>query len=271
MNFKIPKFGTFYGLLISLSVIIVIVLLSAIAYFYVYLPNYTNHGETITVPSLEGMHMDELEEFLVKRNLRYEVSDSSYTDNFPALTILSQYPKAGSRVKKNRKIYLTVNRVAPPSVPAPALVDRSLINAEAVLRSNELKRGKIIFKNHPFFNLVLEMRYNGEKIDAGERIPKGSVIDLVVGDGGKKDFLTPNLLGLPLDEAKFAIMGSNLNIGRIFLLSDTLNTRLVLVFKQKPEARENIKVGDGVDLWVAPYDFVLDEDEEDDNRDDEPQ
>jgi eukaryotic-like serine/threonine-protein kinase len=269
MNFKLPKFGTLAGMLISLAIILGLLFISALSYFYLYLPAYTNHGETITVPSLEGMHMDELEEFLVKRNLRYEVSDSSFTDNFPALTILSQYPKSGSKVKKNRKIYLTVNRVAPPSVPAPALVDRSLINAEAVLRSNELKRGKIIFKNHPFFNLVLEMRYNGEKIDAGVRIPKGSVIDLVVGDGGKKDFLTPNLLGLPLDEAKFAIMGSNLNIGRIYVLSDTLNTRLVVVFKQKPEARENIKVGDGVDLWVAPFNFILEDEEENDNDEDD--
>ncbi|HMQ00874.1 MAG TPA: PASTA domain-containing protein, partial [Cyclobacteriaceae bacterium] len=246
MKLKLPKINSVSGFLISLSSVIGILLISALVYFYIYLPGITNHGETLTVPNLEGMHMDDLEDFLVKRQLRYEVSDSSYTDNYPALTILSQYPKSGAKVKKNRKVYLTVNRVAPPSVPAPELVDRSLINAEAVLRSNELKRGKIIFRNHPFFNLVIEMRYNGEKIEAGHRIPKGSVIDLVVGDGGKKDFPTPNLIDLPLDEARFAIMGSNLNIGRIYLLADTLTARLVLVYKQKPEARENIKVGDAV-------------------------
>ncbi len=263
MKIKLPKYNSLAGLLLSLFIIISLSLLSAVVYFYMYLPGTTNHNETLTVPDLEGMHMDELEEFLVKRNLRYEVSDSSFTDNYPSLTILSHYPKAGSKVKKNRKIYLTVNRIAPPSVPAPELVDRSLVNAEAVLRSNELKRGRILFRNHPFFNLVLEMRFNGEKIEAGERIPKGSVIDLVVGDGGKKDFLTPNLIELPLDEARFAIIGSNLNVGRIFLLSDTLSARLVMVYKQKPEARENIKVGDAVDLWVAPEGYSFEEEIDD--------
>lgn len=264
MNFKSIKPTNLAGLLVSLLVIAIIFVLTALAYFYIYLPGVTQHGETVTVPNLEGMHMDDLEEFLVKRKLRYEVSDSTYTDDYPPLTIISHFPKAGAKVKKNRKIYLTVNRVAPPSVPIPVLVGRSLINAEAVLRSNELKRGRIIFKSDPFFNLVLEIRYNGEKVEEGTRIPKGSVIDLVVGDGGKKDFATPDLFGLPLDEAKFTILGSNLNIGRIYLLADTLNTRQVLVFKQKPEARENIKVGDAVDLWVAPLGYSLEEEDDDD-------
>ena len=31
----------------------------AIVYFYIYLPNVTNHGETIKVPDLSGLNMEE--------------------------------------------------------------------------------------------------------------------------------------------------------------------------------------------------------------------
>lgn len=119
--------NTVGGLLFNLLVAAGIIVLLALLYFYAYLPAITNHGETITVPSIEGMHINELEDFLVKRNLRYEVSDSSYSDQYPPLTVLKQYPHAGSKVKENRKIYISVNRINPPTVPMPNLVDGSLI------------------------------------------------------------------------------------------------------------------------------------------------
>ena len=94
----------------------------SIFYFYIYLPNSTNHGETITVPDLEGMDLGKIDEFLSGHDLRYEVSDSSYSDEFPPLTVLQQFPKPGSKVKENRKVYITINRVTPPTVPMPDLV-----------------------------------------------------------------------------------------------------------------------------------------------------
>jgi beta-lactam-binding protein with PASTA domain len=204
------------------------------------------------------MQLSQLEDFLVKRNLRYEINDSSYSDDYPPLTVLKQYPHAGSKVKEGRNIFISINRLDPPTVPVPNLVDGSVVNAEAVLRSNELKRGKIELVSGPF-NVVKEMKYQGHGIAAGERVPKGSVIDLVVMDGGSKDFDAPDYTRMSLEDAKVVIFGSNLNLGKVVIVGDTTGGGVVI--KQKPEAHENIKVGDVVDLWIGKPDTTVPDDD----------
>ncbi len=226
-------------------------------FFYIYLPSVTNHGETITVPDLEGMVMDDLDEFLLERNLRYEVSDSSYSGAYPALSVLSQFPKAGSRVKENRKIYLTINSLTPPSTRMPKLIDRSLRNAELELKSYELVRGRIILKPSPFENAVLEQNYDGKGIEPGTKIAKGSVIDLVVGDGyGNRVFALPNFIGEPFDEVKLLIAGMNLRLGSIINEGDSIDAQ-GFVFRQIPQEGEVVKVGEAIDLWVTPSDSLI--------------
>jgi len=248
LDLKKYKPNTLGGLLLNTLITVTIVIVLAILYFYAYLPSITNHGETITVPNIEGMKISELEDFLVKRNLRFEVNDSSYAADQPPLAVLKQFPPAGSKVKEGRNIFISVNRINPPTVPVPNLLDGSVVNADAVLRSNELKRGRIQLVSGPF-NVVKEMKLGGIKIDPGTRVPKGSVIDLVVMDGGSKNVPTPNVVGLNLEDAKVLIFGSNLSIN-ITLVGDTLGTNPVII-KQKSEAGEIITVGDVVDVWIA--------------------
>lgn len=255
------------GVLLHAILAVGVLLLLAVSYFYVYLPAVTHHGETITVPNVEGLPIDKVAEFLKQHDLRYEVNDSSYSSDYPPLTVLKQYPEAGSKVKENRKIYVSVNRKQPPTVLVPDLVDRSLINAEAELKGNELKRGKIHLVRGPFLNVVKEMRINGKPVSAGTRIPKGTVIDLVVMDGGSPFLPAPNVLGFSYEDAKFNILGMNLNVGRVRLLGDTTGVRAVVI-KQKPLPNENIKVGDIVDLWIGdPNIEILDDDQYQDDED----
>jgi eukaryotic-like serine/threonine-protein kinase len=268
MKFNVKKYSaTLGGILVSLLLAVLTGILLLVLYFYSYLPSATHHGETVTVPNIEGLHYDELENFLGKRNLRYAVNDSSYNENYPPLTVLRQFPAPGSKIKENRVIYMSLNRVTPPTVPMPNLVDGSLINAEAVLRGNELKRGRIELTRGPFLNLVKEMYYNGEKIVPGTRIPKGSVIDLLVEDGGSNTVPTPDVMGYTLEDAKIPIFGSNLNLGQVTFVGDTSGREPKIVLKQKPEPHENIKVGDIVELWIGKKgtpvsEAVRDEDDE---------
>lgn len=255
--------NTLGGILIHLFLAAAVLFVLAIVYFYVYLPAITNHNESITVPNIEGMQYARLQDFLGNRNLRWEVSDSSYSAKYPPLTVMKQFPHAGSKVKENRKIYISLNRVKPPTVPLPNLLDRSVTNAEAVLRSNELIRGKIELISGPFLNVVQGMKYDGHDIAAGELIPKGAVIDLVVMDGGSNKIQAPNVLGYSLEDAKIPIFGSNLNLGSIHLVGDTANAGAV-VLKQKPIAYETIKVGDIIELWIGKKGTPVPEDEDED-------
>jgi eukaryotic-like serine/threonine-protein kinase len=260
--FRKFKSNTLGGLLVHVALACFILFVLFWMYFYVYLPKVTNHGETITVPNVEGLPMAQAEKELVRRTLRYEVNDSLYSADYPPLAVVKQYPHPGAKVKEGRKIFVSINRVKPPSVPVPNLVDGSVVNADAVLRSNELKRGKIILVPGPF-NMVKEMRYKGEKIAPLTRVPKGSVIDLVVMDGGSNEWSVQDFTGYTFEEVKFVLLGQNLNLGKVILLRDTTGAEAVVV-KQKPAEGQNIRVGDAVDLWIGkPEDLQKRDDEED--------
>ena len=220
--------------------------------FYFYLPLTTHHGESITVPDIVGLVYDDLDEFLTDRDFRFEVNaDSGYNSSFPALSVLKQYPEPGQKVKENRKIFLTLNAVNPPSVRMPPLIDGSLKNAEIVLESYGLLRGDLIYEADPARNAVLDMLYNEEPIEEGDMIPKGSKIDLVVGDGiGKVIFEMPDAKGLEVEEAKILILGSNLEVGEIIYV-DAPEEVPGTVISQRPMPEVMIRVGRKVDLWVA--------------------
>lgn len=249
--------------LANMIIVFSILLLLSVSYFYIYLPNSTNHGETVTVPDLKGMKIEELDSFLAQHKLQYELNDSAYSSDFPPLTVVRQFPKEGSSVKEERKIYISINRVSPPTVPIPDLVDRSRINAEVVLKSNELTRGKILFEPSPFLNLVKELRYQGKPIAAGVRVPKGSVIDLVIGDGnGSADFTIGNLVGDAYEQALYKINGWNLHLGDVEIPEGIDTTGIVpFVYKQLPLPGDSVRVGDPVTLWLAPKGYKEPEEE----------
>jgi len=263
------KKSTLGGVLANLAVAFAVLIVIGICYFYIYLPNTTCHDCSITVPDMAGVKYEELEAFLGEHELRFEVEDSVYHEEYPPLTVLRQFPKAGAIVKPNRIIYVSVNPIQPPMVPMPDLANpnntTSRIGAEAILKSNGLRRGRIIQRPHVDLNLVLEMRYKGKEIKAGTRIPKGSVIDLVVGDGnGPSGFALGSLINDRYKLALFKLQGWDLRLGQVFIPDniDTTGTDII-VYRQYPPAGDSVRVGDQIDLYIAPRDQVPEEELED--------
>lgn len=238
-------------ILTHLAIVLTISIALILAFFYIYLPSTTNHGETITVPDLEGVAYGKLDNFLTERNLRFEVTDSSYSGEYPPLTVLRQEPRAGSKVKENRKIYLWLNAEHPPKVKMPQLIDGSVKNAQMVLESYQLLLGNIRYVPDLAQNAVLEQKYNGKDIEAGTYIPKGSKIDLVVGDGlGNQTLDIPNVIGMEKDEAEILIIGSGLKIGTV-IYQATEETLPGTIIRQTPPAGGSIRIGETIDIWVA--------------------
>ena len=259
------KKSTLGTLLVNLAIAFFVLVVIMICYFYIYLPNTTCHDCSITVPDLAGMKLEELEGFLKEHELRFEVEDSVYHEEYPPLTVLRQFPKGGAIVKPNRIIYVSINPVMPPMVPMPDLANpsntTSRIGAEAILKSNGLKRGRIIQRPHVDLNLVLEMRYQGKKIETGTKIPKGSVIDLVVGDGnGPSDFVLGSITNDRYKLALFKLQGWDLRLGQVFIPDgiDTTGTDYI-VYRQYPPAGDSVRVGDQIDLYIAPRDQIPEE------------
>ena len=82
---------------------------------WIWLGKYTHHGEEIIVPNVEGKLIGDVEYTLEMLELKAIVVDSTYDHSQPSGAIMAQLPKAGSKVKSGREIYLTINsRSRPP-------------------------------------------------------------------------------------------------------------------------------------------------------------
>lgn len=237
---------------IHLLIIFGIITILLLLFFKVYLPNYTHHGQSVSVPDLEGYHYDELQAYLDARDLRMEITpDSGFVADAQPLHVLKQNPKPGTKVKQNRKIYITLNAENAPLVKMPNLVNTPLKNAQEILSNYGLVTGEIVYVPDIGLNSILNQKYRGRDIKEGFEIPKGTKIDLVVGDGlGNQILEMPNLLGMDDVDAEFMILGSGLSMGNInYVETDTVPKGTVI--RQLPPAGLDMKTGERVDLWVS--------------------
>lgn len=239
-------------ILINLAIIFGISIFLGFLFLKVYLPLYTNHGETVSVPDLSGYAYEEAIDLLESSNLQYEVSpDSGFSTEQPPLGILKQIPAANSQVKSGRKVYLTLNARNAPIIKMPNMENMLLKNAQEMLSNLGLERGDIIYVPDIGINVVLEQRYKGVTIREGFEVPKGSKIDLVVGDGaGNQMLLVPSLIGMDEEDAEFLILGSGLRIGRKNYNS-TDSVAAGKVYLQSPASGIEVRTGEPIDLWVA--------------------
>jgi eukaryotic-like serine/threonine-protein kinase len=241
-------------LFIHIGIIASLIIALFLAFFFLYLPWSTNHGQSIVVPKLQGMKLDKLEDYLDDRDLRVEVSDCVFVAGMEPLTVISHYPKEGANVKEGRKIYVTISAERAPLIHMPKVTDLSLHSAEMQLKQVGLMKGELNFKPDLAENTVLEQLFNGAKIEPGTMIPKGSMVDLVVGNGlGSAQIDIPNVVGKPLDEADFIIKGSNFEVGTI-IYDDKSTKPEGTVIRQNPEGKGKYLENSFIDLWVAGKD-----------------
>lgn len=250
MNFSLrPR--TRRDVVLHLLIILTLLALLVLGFFYVYLPWTTNHDKTVRVPNLGGMKLAEVENFLDERNLDFLVDDSTFDADKPPLTVYQQYPGPDELVKQGRKIFISVYAVRPPMVKMPNLIGRSLTNAQGELESYGLKLGKIKYVPDLQQNAVLRQYYGGKEIKETAQIPKGSSVDLEVGDGlGNQEFDVPSLVGQTYEEAGFSLSGMGLQLGTV-IYQPRPGVEEGAVYKQKPEPGHKIRVGEMIDIWVS--------------------
>ena len=245
------KTKSFRNNLIAAALTVVVILL--IAFFS--LRYYTKHGQGLNVPALKGMSIAKAVEKLEELGLRYEV-DSVYIMDSPPGMVIDQDPNANTFVKDNRTIYLTVNAAEAPNVKFPEVEFKSLREVQALIESFGLKLGDTTYKPDPARDVVLQALFGGQPIKTGESLPKGSRIDLVLGDGqGNEEVEIPSLIGLTKDEALFALRnGAMLNLGIITYEGNITDSATAVVVKQTPFATDSVtkvKIGTPVNITLS--------------------
>lgn len=148
---------------------------------------YTRHNESVEVPDLKGIQIQDAKAMVSSSNLKCEVVDSIYQKDGVPGAILEQIPKGKSRVKEGRTIYLTVQSFNEPLVAIPDLEDASLRQSETLLTTLGFTNINVEYIPSEYRGLVYSVEYKGAKLKAGQKIPKGAKLTLKVGDGGTSD------------------------------------------------------------------------------------
>lgn len=237
--------NTFFAALGSVLLLVFIAYLS--------LDYYTRHGSGAPVPPLKGLSVDAAISKLTDQGFGYQI-DSVYVPDEPPGTIVEQDPDAGTMVKANRIIYLTmVTRLAPP-VSLPDLSDENYMEAVATLSNYGLKVGDTSTRSD-IANHILEVRFAGQIIRPGTKLPKGSKVDLVIGNGaGASEVDIPDLINQELDAAKFVIKGAGLSVGTITYEGTITDSSSVVVTAQYPaktDSTSKTSLGSQINLTVS--------------------
>ena len=185
-----------------IQVLISIAILVLVVYLMMHWLTFTtDHGNEITVPDLSRLSEQHVEEKLDAINLDYVLLDSvDYKKDFPKHSVVEQDPVTGSKVKEGRKIYIKINSSGFTTVRIPNLIEKTYRQAVPTLKALGLEEGKITYKPYLGRDMVLEMHFNGKKLNPGDKVFKSSKIDLVLGDG-KVGFDDAQLDSIPATEA----------------------------------------------------------------------
>ena len=161
------------------------VVVAAVFVTFRWIDSYTEHGVAVKVPVVTGMSEEEAVEVLSKHSLVGIASDFVYVKGVPTGEIISQRPAGAAKVKRGRKIYLTVSSGNHPMIAVPDVADNSsLRQAESRLRAagfhltpHDTIEGEL--------DWVYSVRLGERELQGDDLVPEGSTLTLVIGGGEK--------------------------------------------------------------------------------------
>ena len=238
-------------MVIATAIVIILIIITQLT-----LRIYTDHGKEIPVPNFTGMSLQEVDQLCYQQDLRWVVQDSTYNKDLPGGSIMDQYPPAGFKVKKNRKVFLTTNSWYPEMVMMPSASDTHFRQAKRILESYGLHIDNLEYEPYFARTYVLKQKYKGEVIEPGTPIEKGSGITLVLGQGlSNETDLIPKLIGMTRDTAMNIALNLHFNIGAVVFdesildEDDSLSAR---IYKQFPDHHgHKAQLGSPIDIWLT--------------------
>lgn len=248
------KVGFIHNWIVRNLLLALVLIIFLVAGAAIFLRVFTKHNRDIVVPDFTNMSVSEASALAQQHQMRVQVTDSVYVKRMGRGDVYRQNPKAGSHVKKGRRIQLTINAVIPKKVTMPNLVGYSMRQAKAELLSRGLQLGRLIYVNDIATNNVLKQIMSDKEIMPGVSIESESVIDLVVGLNPADDqTVVPYIVGTKYLNAVDAIHDRALNIRSLHFdntvknYTDSLNA---MVYRQSPQEEECL-MGTGVTLYLT--------------------
>ena len=221
---------------------------------------YTNHGESVQVPSYVGMNFREALRKARSRHVELAVSDSTDMHGKAPGEVIMQDPKAESRVKEGRTLYFIVTKNNPDIIKLPTLA----FSDDYDLYSRKLSRlglkPRIISRvADPKLeaNTIVQVLYRGDtitrEIKRGYPVEMGATIDFVVSEAVTLTVNIPDCYCQTLDAAKFLIQTSELNVCAIIPDGTATDQPRAYVLLQRPKYAPNriMRKGEQTALFIT--------------------
>ena len=229
-----------------------------------WLKSYTNHNEKIAVPNLIGVHQTELADLAKEKGIKYKIIDSIVAFGIPVGSVKSQDPVAYSEntksyMKSERPIYLTIVKKPNELVEVPYFVEQHQRIVETKLKTFKVFRDFNIKRSYApgeFAGEVLKQLHNGRELKKGQKLKRGSEIEIVYSSGrGGESKDVPDLVGLTHEEALMSIDEGTITLSARFQNCPTLqDTLTATIFEQDPAfgSGRQLKEGENLIIYLRP-------------------
>ncbi len=245
--------NTYLGLAVKNVFIAIVIIVVLVIGSLTFIHFYTQHGNIRTVPKIKGKSIDEGIALLQKSDLKVEIIDSLYLKERQLGEIIEQNPAPSTIVKPGRCVYLIVNRSTVKKVKVPNVIDMSLRQAKAYLKSLGFEIERVDYGKSAYRNLIIGLKYNNKTLEPETKIPNASKIVLVAGNGlnNEKDGF-PYVVGLDYHTATLIIHSSDYTLGDVHFDTPPVGGKhKYTVYKQHPEVSDTIQRGKPIDLWLT--------------------
>jgi len=201
--------------------------------------------------------LEDASKLLDNRDMQYQVVDSVYKPDKDPGVVMEQSPVGGSKIKSYRSVYLTINARRPPGVSLPDVRDLSLRHAQSLLESMGIKVDNVEYVPSEYSDLVRDIKYKGQVLAPGQKIPVGSSVTLVVGRSSTEEDgnqLMPDLQSMTLEQATMLVNSHMLTIGATNFDVEPENEQdkeSYVVYKQSPAPNDSVPSGKAITIWLT--------------------
>ncbi|WP_167409692.1 Stk1 family PASTA domain-containing Ser/Thr kinase [Streptomyces africanus] len=206
---------------------------------------YINSGQFTEVPPLLAKTQAQAEDRLADAGLELGKVEHAYSDTVERGTVISSDPKAGTRIRGNDSVSVTISD-GPRNVRVPALEGQRLDKARSLLKEDGLEPGMVtreFSEDVPRGSVVSARPADGTKVRAG------SAVALVVSKGSPVDI--PDVTGDDLADARAELTDAGLKVKVATERVTSSEFDKGQVARQSPNPGGRAAEGDTVTLTVS--------------------
>ncbi len=231
---------------------VLLLIVGALALFLgtMWLVQFVMGSDEVPVPDLKDKTVLEAEKLLSEASLKIIIEDEVYDENVEKDVIVSQLPKADTKVKKGREVAVVVS-LGSSEIAVPDLTGKTEQEARVMLENEDLVLGTVTLvtdADKPLGVVVYQ------SVEADKTVKAGTTVDVMINDPDAEledvTVTVPTLKGKTLEQALQALKNAGLEPGTMTQASSTEYYNNYVISQQSP-AGSSVEKGTAIGLTVS--------------------